>query len=168
MERKSQKPSSKHPAPERKSPNNLILYAVVLGTAILLLVGVLGMDSPAEIRYGELIALIEKGAVPRRRSTFNEGPKGKETTVRYSNLADVTVGPHEVSGKVSRQEIHPVLGQRKDNLAFHTDRLGLEDDKNYLFDLLKKHGFANVRGEAAPSMWRSWTQFVFMAGSSGW
>ena len=56
---------------------------------------------------------------------------------------------------MSRQEIRtapdgrPVLGD-KDNLAFNTDRLGLEDDENYLFELLKKHGF-KARGEAAPS-----------------
>ena len=39
MDRKSPKPPPKRPDPERKSPNNLILYAAIFGMATLLAVG---------------------------------------------------------------------------------------------------------------------------------
>jgi cell division protease FtsH len=48
-------------------------------------------------------------------------------------------------------------------VSFYTARMGLENDNNYLFDLLEKEGFTNVRAEKAPSGWKSlMPMFVLM------
>ena len=49
-------------------------------------------------------------------------------------------------------------------MTFHTARVGLEDDNNYLFDLLNRNGFNSagdsVSAEAAPSGWRAYVPLL--------
>ena len=160
MERKQKHPPEKRPAPERKSPpmgNNLVVYLIFLGVVTLALVVMLGNESQVEIDIGHLNALIEKGAPgknnPHAYIDVQEGSGSKEKTVRFSNLTDVTIGPQEITGKVTRQVIAPQQEDAKADVTFHTARVGVENDNNRLFELLKKNGFPKISGERAPSAW---------------
>ena len=94
-------------------------------------------------------------------------PSGKEQVVRYSDLNNLKIGPHEITGTVTRQVISPEAEQGKPekpetDVSFHTARMGLENDNNYLFNLLSKKGF-DFRGQPAPSGWKSlMPMFVLM------
>jgi cell division protease FtsH len=159
------------PSSDRRTPplgGNLVWYVLALGMGALLLVGLMDNTSQVELSYMELTRLIEKGTQsktnPDPAITVREGLPGKEEEVRYSNLDNIKLGANEITGNVTRQVMSPEAAQTKaePNVVFHTARLGLENDQNALFDLLKKHGFTNVRWERAPSGWRNlMPMFVF-------
>ncbi|MCE5267747.1 MAG: ATP-dependent zinc metalloprotease FtsH, partial [Planctomycetaceae bacterium] len=118
----------------------------------------------------DLVRLIEKGAPSRNPDASVEirtGQPGKEQVVRYSDLANLKVGPNEVTGTVTRQVLQPETEKGKPekpekDVAFHAVRRGFENDQNNLFDLLKKNGF-NASGEQPPNGWQSlMPMFVLM------
>jgi cell division protease FtsH len=133
---------------------------LALGIGALFLVSLMGTDNQIEIRYMDLVRLVEKGTPeknPNAAIEVHEATGGKETTVRFSDLDDVKIGPHEITGTVTMQVSGPEneQGKTEANVSFHTPRVGLENDNNALFDLMKKQGFKNVRAEKAPSGWRN-------------
>ncbi len=172
MEKKKQ-PDSERQTPERKTPpvsGNIVWYLLALGVGTLFLVSLLGTDNPVDIPYGELVEFIEKGASDQKNPdpaiTVRHGAEDKQVTVRYSKLANLKFGPHEITGKVTMQVIEPESKRTepKQNVTFHTPRLGLEDDNNALFNLAREKGFVNVRAEKAPSGWQAYLpMFVLMA-----
>ena len=146
--------------PEKNTPpigGNLVLYLLALGIGTLLLVNLWSAQTRVEIGYMDLIRLIEQGAArtnPNASISVSQGSEGKQVTFRYSNLSDLKVGPKKITGRVNWEITQPpgkVTEPRKE--AFCTYRYGLEDDNNYLFDLLKEKGFEGVRAERAPSGW---------------
>ena len=168
MDKKPQEPQ--RPPSDKKSPpmgNNVVWYLLAVGIGTLFLVSLLGTNTHNEIPYMELVRLIEQGAPESDpkvtpRIDVITGPEGKETTVRYSDLSNLTIGPYEITGSVTREVIAPASKGEKPtrNVAFRTARLGLENDQNALFNKLKEKGFRNVRAERAPSGWRYYMPMV--------
>jgi len=162
--------------PERRgpsAPSNVVWYLLAVGLTTLILVSLVQPGSQAEIPYSELVRLIEQGSSeknPNAAIEVADGPAERRTVVRYKDLADVRIGSQEITGRVTRQVISPKesAGEPRKNISFRTDRTGLENDQNALFNLLKEHGFTNVRGEAAVSGWRNYLPLVvFMAVTIG-
>jgi len=161
MENQTPEPKQPNrPAPERKSTplgGNVVWYLLFLGVGTLFLVSFMNTDNQVDIQYMDLWKLIEQGANSQASIDVREGPKGKETLYRYSNLDNLRIGPQEVIGTVKQEIIKPDQKDAKleSTVAFHTARLGLENDNNALFQLLEKKGFNNVRAEKAPSGWHN-------------
>ena len=165
MSEKSDKPPEPNrPPPDRKPPAlgaNVVWYLLALGVGTLFLVSLMDTGTQVELGYMDLVKLIEQGAparTPRRPSRSTKGAAGKEQVVRYSNLDNLKIGPHEITGTVTRQVIEPEAEReqgRKRTSSSTPPGMGLENDNNDLFNLLKKKGFTNVDGEKAPSGWKS-------------
>jgi cell division protease FtsH len=148
--------------------NNVVWWIMAVGIGILFGVMVLSADSKVEIPYGELVRLIEQGSPaknPEAAVTVREGSK-KDREVRYSNLADVKVGPREISGKVTMEVLAPEERREdaKPDVTFHTARLGLENDNNALFAMLQRNGFSDVSADHPPSVWWYTLQMVIIVG----
>jgi len=145
--------------PEKKSPaggSNFMLF--LTGTLIvgLLLATLLPSSTRIEIPYSDLVALIEKKPTednPDAAILVEEGRKDKPETVKYWNLADLTIGPGKIKGTVTRQVLKPEMESAKKDQAFTTARMGLQDDANFLFNKLEENGFTGVRAELPPSFW---------------
>ncbi len=159
------------PAPDRKpsvAGGNLAWYLLALGIGTIFLFSLMDTTTPVELSYMELVSLIEKGAPaknPGAAIEIAEGQGDKRLTVRYSHLDNLKIGPTEITGTVTRQVLEPESARTgpKSEVPFTTPRLGLENDQNFLFELLRKNGFTNVRAERAPSGWRSlMPMFVLM------
>ncbi|NUQ63958.1 MAG: ATP-dependent zinc metalloprotease FtsH [Pirellulales bacterium] len=145
---------------DRKSPqmgSGLIWYLLAAGVGALFLVTALGNRMGVAIPYMQLVRLIEQGAPdknPDAAVEIREGSNGNKQRVRYSHLVDLKVGTDEITGTITREVLEPAserTGPQK--TKFRTARRGLADDNNYLFQLLKDKGFADVRAEEAPSGW---------------
>lgn len=146
--------------PEKKaSPggNNFMLFLTGVLIVGLLLATLMSSSTRVEIPYSDLVNLIEEG-IPREdkpdpQIQIEEGQKDKRKTVKYSNLAEVTIGPGKVIGTVTRQVLKPEIEPAKKEIAFTTARMGLEDDANFLFNKLSENGFTGVRAELPPGFW---------------
>ncbi len=166
---KKQQPESQQQPPDRKTPpvgGNLVWYLLALGVGILFLVVLFGADQPVSIPYSELVKLIEKGAPAKNPNAYidvEQGPQNKRVTRRFSQLKDLTFGPHQITGKVAVQVIGPDEGEKKEGIAFRTDRVGLDGAAvTELAESASQKGFV-VRGEGEPSFWRHYSSlFIFM------
>jgi cell division protease FtsH len=143
---------------------------IVLATIVLLAVVLCGNETEEEIPYARLDQLIDQGAPethPDAAVVVPRGEKGKGLAVRYSNLENLKIGPHEISGTVTRQLVGPdgPCGEPKADVAFRTHRLGLEDDHNALYEKARRNGFSDVQGERAPSGWRYYLPMVLFTGA---
>ncbi len=165
-EKRSNKPTDDPPNPRspRQGPerppvsrgSNLIWYLLLLGVGTLLLVSLFQDDSGVEIPIGKLYELIEQGSPeknPKAAVDVTQGPADRRVTYRYSELADLTIGPNEVTGKVTVRQISPTEKPPQTGVSFTSPRLGVQDDQNRLFELARQSGFT-VRAERAPSGWR--------------
>lgn len=150
---------------ERRPPqvgNNLIWYLLAAGVGGLFLVSALGNRMGVDIPYMQLVRLIEQGSPeqnPKAVIEIHEGSDGNKQRVRYSHLEDLTVGLDEITGTVMREVLEPDserTGPKK--TKFYAARRGLADDNNYLFQLLKDHGFTDVRAAETPNGW--WAQYA--------
>ena len=147
---------------------NVIWYLILLGVGTLFFVNYMSADNQVEIPYMDLWKLIEQGAPginSQAAIKVSEGSKDKEIVYRYSKLDKLHIGPQEITGTVTKEVIQPEQQHAapEDNVTFHTARLGLENDNNALFQLLKQKGFTNVRAEKAPSAWHNLVpMFLFM------
>ncbi|MGA2064076.1 MAG: ATP-dependent zinc metalloprotease FtsH [Thermoguttaceae bacterium] len=175
MEPKRKRPRKSppdHPTQQRRpaaGANNAGWYLIVVGTIVLLAVVLWSSENQEEIPYGHLVALIEQGDPQHHSKAFRDvpqGEKGKGLVVRYSDLANLKIGPHEVSGTVTRQVVGPddQRGEPKSGVSFRTPRMGLEDDHNALFELARRNGFGDVQGERAPSGWRYYLPMLLFTG----
>jgi len=165
-------PESDRPTPEHKPAplgGNLVWYLLGLGVGTLFLASLLMSDNTVDIPIGELERLIEKGRPetdPEDPNPFirvTEGSGEKKVTVQYSELSNLKFGPHEITGTVTVEVIEPKKKDPKTDVSFRSARLGLEDDRNALYDKAKKHGFRNLRAEKARSGWQAYVpMLVFM------
>ena len=162
------KKASKRKTPEKKPPalgGNAVWYVLAVLIGVLLLASLIRTPATVKIPYGELVRLIEQGAPGKnleQNAAFIDVMEGddKRILVRYSNLSDLTIGPYEVTGKVKREVLSPSDSKEARMTDFTTARLGLENDGNYLFKLLKDHGFTDVRAENPPSFWRLYGSMI--------
>ena len=168
--KRTRKPRAARRTKQRKLPpggNNFVFYLMILAIVILFVVTFLAEESQVIIPYGRLIDLVEQGT-PEQHSkaaiVVQDGPKGKEKSVRYSQLEKLKISPHEITGTVTRELLDPGKATTKEpGIAFHTPRLGLENDT--LAQELRQHGFTNYQGDQAPSTWRSFLSFMATVGT---
>ena len=101
-------PESNRP-PERKTPpagGNLVWYLLALGVGALFLISLMETNNQTELTYMDLVKLIKQGSPqtnPKAAIEVRESVAGKEEVVRYSNLDNLKIGPHEITGNVTRQ-----------------------------------------------------------------
>jgi cell division protease FtsH len=166
-----QKRPDGEPGRERRSTpvgNNLVWYLIAIAMGVLILVSILQNNAQVEVSYSELVRLIEQGSPeinPKGQIDAWENGSHRRR-VRYSDLSEVKIGPHEITGKITYQVLEPrdEATDPRPGSSFRTARLGLEDDHNELFNLMKAKGFTNVCGEQAPSGWRSYVPFLVVFG----
>ncbi len=154
--------------PEKRIPpmgNNIIWYLLALALGTLLLVSLLGR-SPVNLRYLDLLRLIEKGSGPDASIEVTEGTGSAERKVRYSDLSELTIGRDEITGKVTRQVIEPEHDRTDPEAkSFRSSRRGFGQDDTSLTKLLIDKGFGGAQGEEPPSVWQNYlTLFVLTAG----
>ncbi|MEN6457685.1 MAG: ATP-dependent zinc metalloprotease FtsH [Thermoguttaceae bacterium] len=162
-----EQPRQPNRPPQDRPPllgGNAAWYLLALGAAALIFISMVDAGGRIELRYMDLVRLIEQGTPAKNLKAHIDvtvGQPGKERqVVRYSDLDNIKIGPNEVTGTVTRQVMMPTgekgqVEKPEREVAFHTPRVGLENDNNKLFDLLKSQGFADVSGESAPSGWKS-------------
>ena len=149
--------NNKDDSKRESSGNSGILWWVIGGGVIvMILVAFLGPAEKVTIPYGELIRLIKQGAPEANAEaaidiTSEDGDE--KTVIRYSNLADITIGPNQISGTVTRQVLEPAekKTEAKNDVPFQTGRRGLQEDTDSLVKLLTDNGFNEFSGEAAPN-----------------
>ena len=83
-----------------------------------------------------------------------EGEGKKRKKVRYSELAELCVGAHEISGTATREVLEradgkPLEKPRK-KVDFYSGRQGLDVDADYFFDLLRRSGYTDFTAEGSP------------------
>ncbi|NLE37489.1 MAG: ATP-dependent zinc metalloprotease FtsH, partial [Pirellulaceae bacterium] len=182
---KNEKPEQPEQETPKKSSvppaNNIIWYVIAAAVIVLLAVSAWPVADRMELTYSDLVRLIKQGSPERNPEASIEVKTKKKddqsVTVRLSNLHEVVIGPSVVTGKVTRRIVQPkdkadaameekAKEEKDEVVAFQTARRGLENDNNYLLDLLMKNGFGTatdaVRGEQPPSGWRSHVPLLFI------
>ena len=83
-----------------------------------------------------------------------EGEGKKRKKVRYSELADLRVGTHEISGTATREVLESAdekeMEKSTRKVDFFSGRQGLDVDADYFFDLLRKSGYTDFAAEGSP------------------
>jgi cell division protease FtsH len=154
--------------PEKKPPpipTNFIWYFLLGAVGVLFVLNLMRSNSDVTIRLSDLKALIAQGAPQRKPDAaiqVTEGSKSHPQTVRYSHLADLEIGPNEITGTVTRQVIEPEEGSAETDVKFRTARMGLENDEGALADLLDKNGF-RYQAQDPPSPWGTITTLMLPA-----
>jgi cell division protease FtsH len=167
----NEQPESRRPSPDRKIPawgGNIVWYLLGMVLITLFLFSQMDPGNQVELNYMDLVKLIDQGAPQVNRQAgieVRESVAGKEEIARYSNLDNLTIGQHEITGTVTRQIVGPAADHNKaepTEVSFKTPRMGLENDNNYLFILAKEKKFLHVTGGKEPSGWRNMMpMFVF-------
>ena len=154
--------------PERKTTekrpnpigNNLIWYVLAGVIGVVLALNLMRTNVAVKIPYSELVRLIEQGAGNRGAAIeVTTGDPGSGETVRYSDLADLKIGPDVIRGTVTREVIAPESEDPQRQVAFRTARRGFSDDDGFLFKLADEAGFV-VQGEDPPSSWGYFTTLM--------
>jgi len=157
------------PSPDKRPPifgPTLIWYLLGGVIASLALISLLRSSSRVDIPYMELVRLIEQGAPrqnPKAAIEVDEGTKDKPVRVEYTNLREVKIGEQEITGTVTRRVLFPPRELKgPEDVAFRTARLGLENDNNALFNLMKQKGFTDVRAGEPPTFWEQYGFHVLL------
>jgi cell division protease FtsH len=165
MEKK--KPAESDPqTPDRKPRpvgGNLVWYLLALGVGTLVVISVLGSGNRVEIPYGKLEDLIDRTATdPKAFVEIDEGTADKPRSVRYSDLSDLTFGAENITGTVTKT-VNPGTQSEKTeaDVAFHTPRVGLQNDYNALAERARKNGIT-VHGERSRSGWLNLLPMFFL------
>ena len=89
-----------------------------------------------------------------------EGEGKKRKKVRYSELADLRVGAHEISGTATREILESADGKTPEKprkkVDFYSGRQGLDVDADYFFDLLRKSGYTDFAAEGSPGFMQNY------------
>ena len=155
--------------PERRPPpmgGNLLWYILALGVGTLFVASLFGRTA-VKIDYGDLVRLIEKGQQEQQGQDgaimVTEGTEAKPVKVRYWDLRNLTIGPEEIKGEITRQvqELDKPWGEPQ-RREFRTARYGLAQDNNALFNLLREKGFTNVAAADPPSPWNNYLTLLIL------
>lgn len=101
-----------------------------------------------------------------------EGKGKKRRKVRYSELADLRVGAHEISGTATRETLEGDGGEPTKKpmkkVDFYSGRQGLDVDADYFFNLLKRNGYSDFAAEGTPGFIQNYgasllTTFLLLA-----
>ena len=164
---KPQKPAEKpQRSGEKKGPqlggNYVIWYLLALGLGIMLIASVVADRRQAKIRYGDLERLIKQGNTDRAYIDVTDGSGAKAKVFRFSKLANLKVGPDQIIGTVTIEQIKPENPKNKprSDVRFRTSRLGLEEDNGELKALLQENNFLDFDAADAPSGWSVYGPFL--------
>jgi len=95
-----------------------------------------------------------------------EGEGKKRRKVRYSELADLRVGTHEISGTATREILETADGKEPEKprkkVDFFSGRQGLDVDADYFFDLLRKSGYTDFAAEGSPGFMQNYGASLLM------
>jgi len=153
---------------EKRGPGGpALLWYLLVGLAIsFLLAGLIRPSVTEEIPYLELVRLIEQGVPeknPQASITVTRKIGNDLYQIRYSNLHDLVVRPHEVVGKVTKETLAPEAKRTKpEDVTFRSSRLGFENDNNALLTLLLEKGFRNVKGGEPPTFWEQYGPHIIL------
>jgi cell division protease FtsH len=162
--RKSRSDRPTKPPEARKSAGssggNVSLFIIAAVVCVVIAALVFPSESQTVIKFGQLQQLIEQGAPSHDKQPPSievpETIKGRDATVRYSNLHDLKVGPNEITGTVAREVTAPadLVSAEKKDVTFTSSRYGLDQDSGQLVNLLRSNGFNNFDGGAPPTTWK--------------
>lgn len=171
MENKPEKSENqpKKPSEKKGSPlgNNVIWYLLALGVGTLFLVNLWNGKAKTEIPLSELKKLIKLGKPEKAKKPpsieVRQGSGPKTRLFRYSDLNDVKIGPYEVTGTVTSQQIKGpgTTGEVERDLKFRTARLGLEEDNGELQRLCDRYGI-QYDGDDAPSGFKYFVPYLII------
>ncbi|MBQ9801274.1 MAG: ATP-dependent zinc metalloprotease FtsH [Thermoguttaceae bacterium] len=95
-----------------------------------------------------------------------EGEGKKHRKVRYSELADLRVGTHEISGTATREVLESADGKESEKprkkVDFYSGRRGLDVDADYFFELLRKSGYTDFAAEGSPGFIQNYGASLLM------
>jgi len=153
---------------EKRGPGGpALLWYLLVGLAIsFLLAGLIRPSVTEEIPYLELVRLIEQGVPeknPQASITVTRKIGNDLYQIRYNNIHDLVVRPHEVVGKITKEVLAPESKKTKpEEVAFRSSRLGFENDNNALMTLLLEKGFRNVKGGEPPTFWEQYGPHIIL------
>ena len=153
---------------------NLLLYLVVAGVAVMAAAMLLVNTTPHEISYSDFWRLVEASRRDEQgQLTGGDGSISVESTskddtvkkIRYSNLRDVRAGQQGISGKVDREVLEPASPTNKPQvgLAFRTYKTESGDEDSKLFQKLREYHIPHSI-EPGPSIWKSYAPMLLVSG----
>ena len=111
-------------------------------------------------KSAELSESAQSAATKGPSIVVEEGEGKKRKKVRYSELADLRVGAHEISGTATREILESADGKvpekPRKKVDFYSGRQGLDVDADYFFDLLRKSGYVDFAAEGSPSFMQNY------------
>jgi len=157
------KPAEKKP---QQQGNNLVLYLLGMGVLMLLVVSIWKNGGDLELKWSELIDLVEASneniAKPDRSIEITRGEDNKKTIIRLSDLDNVVVGTHRVTGTVTRQIVKSPSKEadtkEQADVEFYANR---PPEEQQLLPLLKENRVANSADEG-PSAWASYLPLILI------
>lgn len=147
---------------------NFVWYLMALGIGTLFLISLLTTDRMVEIRYSDLVKLIEKGAAGTDPTQMDPAvvvseESGKvQSEVRFSQLDKLNFGPHQITGTVTMQVFKPEEKPAEKGVKFRVN-LPWGDTNDKLSQQAIEKGF-DVRGEAAPDFWEGYLHLFIIMG----
>lgn len=111
---------------------------------------------------------LESEKSPRNTPSIivEEGEGKNRKKVRYSELAELRVGPHEISGTATREVLESADGKTPEKprkkVDFYSGRQGLDVDADYFFNLLRKSGYADFAAEGSPGFMQNYGASLLM------
>ena len=153
---------------------NLLLYLVIAGVAVMAAAMLLVNHAPHEIGYSDFWRLVEANRRDDNgRLTNGDGslivastsPDDTVKKVRYSNLREIRSGQQGISGKVDREILEPSSPANKlqVGLAFRTYKTESGDEDSQLFQKLREYHIPHSI-EAGPSIWKAYAPMLLVSG----
>jgi cell division protease FtsH len=168
--RRSRTANPNQPNAPRKTPSSgginvwmIVLVAVIFLTIIFLVT----RDDRAVLEVGQLEELIEQRAPDADHDPsiiVTEKRWNATMKVRYSKLANVKIGPYDITGTVTREVLEPeaMRAAPQHDVVFSCARGGPEHENSYWYKLLKENHFQDYGGESRSHDW-SFLLFLFLS-----
>lgn len=155
----NRKPGSNKP--ERRTPQiagNLLWFLVAMGLVTMFIVMLMSYRNPKQIRYSDLISLIESG----NELTVQETVAGKPRTIKLSGLNDLVIGAGEVSGKVVVKQLKPASKEPPAEMTFYSPipGSGINSAAHDQLLTLVREKQLTYEGVEPPSLWRQYTPMI--------
>lgn len=150
--------------PEGRRPppvgNNLIWYLVAGAIGAMLAMNLMRASAPVDLRYSDLVRLIEQGAGnPQSVIEVTRGSGQSARTIRYYDLANLKIGNGTVRGTVTQEVVAPESEDPERKVEF---RCGLGGgDVDEIRSLAMKNGF-DVAGDYPASPWATITAYLLI------
>ncbi len=160
----------RQPDGKNTSPGlNFLVYTLVFCAIIAIGLTYLTRISTDVISYDDLIRLADATKYTKKNGELESPYTGKITVTRngkdieYSDLADVTVGTHVITGRVTRKVNSADKGEQiRENQSFRTNKILNEEIEKNLLNTLKEHNI-NYAGVQPPSIWTSYAPLFLIS-----